>query len=62
MDQFWSEKLTGAFISGELTMSKLFLLINVYLNELEILSLKMLFAKFVDIGLMVIILKIKIKW
>lgn len=42
-------------------MSKLFLLINVYLNELEILSLKMLFAKFVDIGLMVIILKIKIK-
>lgn len=40
-------------------MSKLFLLINVYLNELEILSLRMLFAKCVDIGLMVMKKKMK---
>lgn len=40
-------------------MIKLFLLINVYLNELEILSLRMLFAKFVDIGLMVMKKKMK---
>lgn len=40
-------------------MRKLFLLINVYLNELEILSLKMLFAKFVDICLMVMKKKMK---